>query len=829
MMSLNRSFRTTLRHLWHKRTFTALNVLGLAIGIASCWMIYRICSHEFAYDRDLPGVERTYRVITQLTRNGQQAYNGGVAAPLYQGVRQELTGWEQVVPVFQQWINTVQVQRADGQWFSEDDPQGVAMVDQSYFELVPYRWLQGNPETALNAPDQVVLTESQAKAYFPDLPLEAIIDQQIIYESGDTTYRRVSGIVMDLDGPTEFTDRQFLSLQDQVYGANIWTNTNGSDKLYIRLRAGAEAGAFLAQIDALDRRQWNAFEQERGSDLPKTKSYELMPLRESHFATQISDRSAPPKISKTVLYGLIGVGFFLLILACINYINMSVAQIPERAKEIGVRKTMGSGPGQLMGQFLFETLLTGTTATVLAMLLGRLGFWWLAELIPAGVTPGDDAGMFLLFALGIIVVITLLAGLYPAWLITRVKTIEVFRGSFSGNTGKNKLGLQRMLILFQFTMAATFISSTIIVGAQLRHTMKSELGFDKEAVVLVEVPFKYLYNNPAYENRQFTLLEELRNQPGVSQVSLGTPPLSSGYSSSPFAHVPVNGESLHGSAVEPPEVIMYKKTIDTTYLGLYDMALVAGRNIRPSDTLNEFIINETAVSALGFADPQEAVGKLMHQRGQQAFPIVGVVRDFHSQDFYTPITPMALMAGNHGRSIFSIKLDGNNPAGWQAAMEAVRQQWNQFYPADAYTMRFYDQTLEALYTQERKMARLINLATGITILISCLGLFGLAALATYRKTKEIGIRKVLGASVAGIVAMLSRDFVKLVLLASLIAAPIAWWAMNKWLEDFVYRIEIQWWMFALAGFSAVIIALATVSWQAVRAALANPVDSLRDE
>lgn len=825
-MQIKTHFRTTLRHLWRKRVFTGLNILGLAIGISACWMIYRIGSHEFAYDRNLPGLERTYKVITQTMRNDQEYRMAGVAAPLYQGIRQELTGWEQVVPVFNQWINTVTVKRPDGQVYTKDELLVITAVDQTYFELVPHQWIHGSPAMALNAPEKVVLTKSRAEEYFPGIDLEQILEQQIQYISWqDTVLRTVSGIVMDYGEPSEFsTAKEFCAIRDEVYPLNVWTNTNATDQLYVKLKENTDADAFLAQVDALDRRHWAAFEVERGLELPKNKSYELLPLKESHFSTHVADLVTRAKMSKSVLFGLIGIGLFLLVLACINYVNMSIAQIPERAKEIGVRKAMGSSPTRLMGQFLFETLMTGLLAIVLALIIGRVGFWWLQDLIPAGVDPSGNLGAFMIFALTTILIITLLAGLYPGWLSTKVKTVEVFKNSFSGNPGKNRMGLQKILILFQFTIAIVFISSTIIVGAQLRHTLKSELGFDKETVVLIDIPFKYWNNNPAYENKKFTLLEELRKQPGIRQISLATPPLSRGASSSPFSRMDSDDTG------EPREAIMYRKTIDTTYLSLYDMTLIAGRNIRPSDTLNEFIINETAARSLGFADPQEAIGQLIGPRGgRQKFPVAGVVQDFHTQDFYTPITSLALMTGDVGRNTFNIKLDGSNPAGWQATLESIRQHWNQFYPAEAYNVKFYDETIEAMYAQERKTARLINLSTGITILISCLGLFGLAALSAYRKTKEIGIRKVLGASVAGIVGMLSKDFVKLVLLASVIASPIAWWAMNKWLEDFIYRIEIQWWMFALAGISAVVIALVTVSWQAVRAALANPVNSLRDE
>ncbi|WP_090974380.1 FtsX-like permease family protein [Parapedobacter composti] len=533
----------------------------------------------------------------------------------------------------------------------------------------------------------------------------------------------------------------------------------------------------------------------------------------------MSDSANVSKTSKPVLYGLIGIGAFLLILACINYINMSVAQIPQRGKEIGVRKTLGGGSPQLIGQFLSETLLTALIASVLAFCLGRLAFWLLDDIIPAGVTAADNIFLFLGFMLGLVLLTTLLAGLYPSWLITKVKTVDVFKNFFV-SPSVHRFSLQKILIVFQFTIALIFIICTIIVGAQLRHTMKADMGFDKDATVLVNVPWKYL-SDPRYQDKQFTLLNELRNLPGVDQVAMGTAPLSSGYSSSPFGYTP-QGEA-------PVEIISFKKTIDTAYLALYRMELLAGRNIRASDTTSEYIVNETAARAFGFTTPEEALGQFIGQRGNSKHPVVGVVKDFHTQDFYTPITPTVLSTYKGDLSSFNIKLDGHDPARWQATLKRIGEKWAQFYPADTYQYRFYDEMLEAMYKQERQIGKLINLATAITILISCLGLFGLATLTAFQRTKEIGIRKVLGATVSGIVGLLSKDFVKLVLIAVVIASPVAWWAMNKWLEDFAYRIDIQWWMFTAAGLVAAVIALLTVSGQAIRAAVANPVESLRNE
>lgn len=817
-------FKSTFRYLWRNRLFTTLNILGLAIGISACWVIYRIIDYEFSYDAQLPNSERIYRVISAFNKEGKESKMGGVSAPLYQGIADEVAGVERVVPIFGQWINSAEIRRENQSIFIKESPDNIAATTAAYFQMLPYTWLAGDSHTALDAPESVVLTESRANVYFPDSEPADMLHQTITYYGRDTVTRTVTGIVADYYTPSEFTTLEFFALPKTTYESYTWTNTNGSDRLYLQFDDGVELAAKLREINALDERHWNAFEEERKSEgnthVPKrSRSYELLPIREVHFATEVAEYGVS-KTSKTVMYGLIAIGIFLLILASINYINMSVAQIPQRSKEIGVRKTLGGGTWQLISQFLSETLLTALVASVLAFGFGRLSFWFLDDIIPLGVTPVEDIYVLVGFMLGLVVLITLLAGLYPAWLITKIKTVDVFKSFFISNAPKYRLSLQKVLIVFQFTIALVLIISTIIVGAQLRHTLKADMGFDKEATVLMNVPWKYL-SDPQYEGKQFALLSVLQNVPGIEQVAMGTAPMSSGYASSPFGYT--------SEGKEPIEIVGYKKTIDTAYLRFYRMELLAGRNIRHSDTIAEFIINEAAAKAFGFDSPSEAVGQFIGQRGNSKHPIAGVVKDFHTQDFYTPITPTILSAQVSNQSTFNIKLDSHDPSRWQATLAAIGEKWALFYPADTYHYQFYDETLEAMYKQERQIGKLINLATVITIFISCLGLFGLATLTAYQRTKEIGIRKVLGATVSGIVTMLSTDFVKLVFIAMLIASPISWWAMSYWLEDFAYRIAIQWWMFAAAGLIAVVIALLTVSWQAIRTAVANPVESLRDE
>jgi ABC-type antimicrobial peptide transport system permease subunit len=345
------------------------------------------------------------------------------------------------------------------------------------------------------------------------------------------------------------------------------------------------------------------------------------------------------------------------------------------------------------------------------------------------------------------------------------------------------------------------------------------MGFNKDAVVVADIPWKYKINK-LYKDKQLALMNELKTIPGIRNISLGSAPLQSAYNSSPYKY--------SEAGKKPVSRQLFNKWVDTNYINLYEMKLLAGRNLFPSDTTSELVLNEAAMTAYGFTSPQEAVGKMLKQ-GNRLVPIVGVIRDFHLQNFYTRIEPAALMCNKANLSTFNIKLYKDHPEQWQSVLQAVENKWNGFYPSGSFTYSFYDDTIRQLYKEERNLSKLINLATAVAIFISCLGLLGLATLTAFQRTKEIGIRKVLGSSVFGIVQTLCRQYVWLVLIAFIIATPVAWWTMHKWLEKFVYRVEVQWWMFALSGLIAIAIALLTVSFQAIKAAMVNPVKSLRTE
>ena len=812
--------KLAFRQLWRNRLFTALNVLGLSIGLAACWMIFQLVSYEFSFDADQPNRDRIYKVVSDFTFDGKENGNAGAPKPLAEAIREQIGGVETVVGLYDQWIVSLQVPQPSGEPLTFSDIDKVQATKTDYFKLIPYQWLAGSPAKVLAEPYEAVLTLSRAEKYFPGLTPEQMLGKTILYR--DTLGVKVTGVVADLSRSTSFTGKEFLSLStfqqgDEARGfIENWGGVNSSDQIFLLLSAKTDVAKLNKNINALSLK--NSEEQMKQWGGNFTRKHSLIPLSEVHFAPNYAGRTRT--VNKNVLLALMGLAAFLLALAVINYVNLTTAQIPQRAREIGIRKTLGSSRRRLIGQFLGETFLVTSLACGLAFLWTVTFRSSLSDLFPEGLDLYPNIGQTLAFMATLMIGVSILAGWYPSLLITRFQPTQVLRGQVSVKFGRNNFSLRRSLIVFQFVIAQAFVIGAIIMNQQLRFTMEKDLGFDREAVLTFEIPYKLLQSE-AYGEKQFALKEELKRLPEVAAVSLGDPPFNQNYSS---------GSIIYKGAKKEVERNVYRKYVDTDLLDTYNMQLLAGRNLLPSDTVREYVINETAVREFGFKNPQEAIGKFVsEQNNHLSIPIVGVVKDFHTATFSQKIDPLALMTQKDQTGSFNVKLASQKPADWQTAIQKMETLWKSTYPDAPFEYKFYDDMISQYYKSERRMAKIVNLSTGIAILISCLGLFGLATLTAFQRTKEIGVRKVLGASIAGIVAMLSKDFVLLVLIALVIASPIAWYFMNQWLADFAYHVDISWWVFALAGVTALAIALLTVGYQAVKAALMNPVESLRSE
>lgn len=809
------------RQLWRNRLFTLLNVIGLSIGLSACWIIYRLVAFDLGFDTQNPNRDQIVRIVSRFVFDGKESGNPGTPQPMADAIRGHIAGVDRVVPVRGRQTERVLVPQRTGKpllFTKADQDISPVLVDTNYFRMIPYQWLAGQPAQALTRPNQVVLTQQMAAHYFPQLTPDQVLGHTVIY--WDTLRAQVAGVVATLPYRSDFIGQEFISLASDTkrYDPVEWTNTNGSVQLYLMLNPRANRSQVLAQINQLST-QRSAKALERWGSFKRWHLFQ--PLADLHFGTDYRD--AGRRANKTVLYGLISLAGFILILAIINYVNLSSAQVPQRAREIGIRKTLGSRRRTIVFQFLGETAVITLLAFGLAGGLAVLFFGTFRELIPVGIDVQVDWWGLGLFLVGLLVGVVLLAGIYPGWLIARFQPAAVLRGQtgLSLTEGTNRLTLRKSLIVFQFFVAQVFIVGTLIVNQQLRYALQADMGFVRDAVLTASVPWRSV--NGPNPTQRVALKQELLKLPGVAAVSLGNQPASNSYSSNAHQRLGLK---------QPIEISLYRKYVDVDYLPLYELPLLAGRNLHPSDTTREYVLNETAAKAFGFASPQAAIGALLKENGGEAnrtVPIVGVIRDFHTRSFRDPIVPVALMTNRDNLDGFNIRLASGQSADWPQVIANISRVWTQFYPDAPFEYKFYDQTLADFYQQELQLAKIVNLATAIAILISCLGLFGLATLTAHQRTKEIGIRKVLGASVASVVTLLSRDFLILVLVAIVLASPLAWWLVHQYLAQFAYKVNLSSLAFVGAALLSISIAILTVSVQSIRAALANPVTSLRSE
>jgi ABC-type antimicrobial peptide transport system permease subunit len=601
----------------------------------------------------------------------------------------------------------------------------------------------------------------------------------------------------------------------------------GSDiNVYVKLSPGTTQAEAEKQLPAFFKRHNVFHDGEKGT-------FSLQPLADIHFNGDYNDEYGR-RAHKPTLYALAGIALFILVIAAINFINLSTAQSILRAKEVGLRKVLGSSRSGLIRQFLVETGIIVLSAMTLALLLANPTINALHGFIPEGVRLHIGDSNTWLFAGAAILITSLLAGWYPARAISSFLPVVSLRGHGIQQLN-SKSYLRKGLIVFQFTVSLVFIMGTIVVGRQIHYMLNTDLGFKKDAIVTVDLP----WNQP--NNRKTALATEVSALAGVRQVSISSgSPESEGHGGT---YIEYNGKidtKIDAGLIQ----------IDTNYLSLYELPLVAGRDFTITDTARRrgkfdtanakpgqepfraFILNETATKALGFAHPADAVGqKISSGFGGILGPVVGVVRDFHSQNLHEKIKPFFLTAQQNAGSTLSIRLSSATlPAAQvRALMKEVADDFKKVYPESVFQSRFFDESLQRLYLREQQTAEIMNIAMGIAIFISCMGLFGLAAFTANQRTREIGIRKVLGATTPQLVSMLSRQFIVLVAVSTLIAAPVAGLGMHQWLQDFAYRTSMPWWIYVTAGAAAIGIALLTISFQAIRAATANPTRSLRSE
>lgn len=809
--------RNMLRHKAH----SLINVVGLTIGIASCLAIFLLTRFELSYDTFHPNKDRIYRVVANVSFDKKPQKFGFLLAPLPITLQRELTGVRHVAAFYNYKAKVIIPQReSKGSAVvaskSYDVPdQGTAspliLTDSQYFGMFHYDWLAGNAATSLTQPHSVVLTAEEMVKYFGPITPDAALGRTVIY--ADSLYMTVRGIVKDLPVNSDLIFKDFLSLST-IPGSFLkksgylteWGAWFGRAQSFVELAPGVAPQTIERQFPAILHKYWFR-------DPGDSAALALQPLRDLHFDAEYRDNYTR-KAHLPTLYGLMGIVGFILLLAAINFINLSTAQSLQRTKEVGIRKVLGSRAKDIAVQFLGETLFVTILAVVLSVAITPVVISALHDYFPSGVRLEASWPVMIFLAL-ITLCTALLAGWYPARVISRLLPALSLKGHAAGTTTPNRF-LHRVLIVFQFTISVTFILCTVIVTRQLHYMLNADLGFSTDAIIT----FRQADADPA--DRTIAFADKLRALPEIALVTR--------HIETPMGNFH-DGTMLNYKSARGDEHIDASFDLaDTNYLRLFGLRLVAGRNLFAADTIRELLVNETAARQMGYSRPADALGHVVTTGiSGEGGPIVGIIKDFHSQDLHEAISPFFIGSQRSWETAVSIRLagDARNPEAIQVLLGKVEKIWHEVYPTETFKYAFFDESIAALYAKERHISGLLGLAMGIAILISCMGLLGLATFAAQQRSKEMSIRRVLGASAGRIVAMLTGNFLWPVGLAFVIAVPVAWYFMHNWLQGFVYRTTVPWWIVAACGGAAVVIALLTVGYQAVRTATANPAQRLR--
>jgi len=808
------NFRFTLRHLGKQKLNTALHIVGLTLGMSVCLLIGLFLKYELSFDTWHKKADRIYRINSVWTSNGKESYSFSTPIPVSLALRKEVPGLETVAAVHPTWNAIVEI--SPEKRFSENR---VLFAEPEFLDVFDMEIVKGNGRDALNKPGHALLSESQVLKYFGN---EDPIGRTFKLNAKKTF--TVAGVYRDLPSNTHLPASILLAFSRKVdyldADPETWTNVQGTST-FVVVKEGFKISSLETALKSMADKNINS-----GPDMPASfrNDFAVQPLKQIHTDTKWQGGGPwTQAVNPMWLWFFASIGLAVLFLACINFINLSTAQALTRAKEVGVRKTMGAGRGQLVNHFMSEAWLLAFFSGLLSILVVKLTLPAINQLADKQISFELFKQPLLIAALILGIIITgFLAGIYPAWIISRFQPVETLKGTYSKG-GKKSALLRKGLVIAQFTISVSLLIALTLISQQVNYMRNANLGFNKENIINVQ-----LRDSKAAP----ILARGLSTIPELSGFSFATAtPLNSGHWGTIMSLT--NGDDPNRQSLT---LIM----ADDNYANLYGLKLLAGRLSATSDTLyrsetlpkenriEKVTVNKKLLDVLGLGKPEQALGKRFWMgMGNGNAEIVGVVSDFNTASLHHAIEPTLLMTFPEVYNQVGIKIKAGVDVG--KTIKSIGAAWKTAYPDGIFEYKFLDEQIEAYYKAEERLFHLFEIFAGMAMLISCLGLWGLASFASQQRLKEIGIRKVLGASVSNITTLLSKDFLRLVLISILIATPITWWSMNKWLEDFAYRINIGWWVFVLVGAVALLIALLTVSFQAIKAAISNPVKSLRTE
>jgi len=803
---LKNYLKVALRNLWKNKAFSAINILGLASGLAVCLLIVLYVVDEMSYDKYNVNADRIYRLDADIYFNNTSAIFAVAPDPLALTLKREYPVVQEMTRVNYQ--KDILIKKGN-----ENVPdQHCAYADSTFFKVFTIPMIEGNPSTALKEPNSIVIDETTAKKYFNT---KDVVGKTLYVDNNANC--KITGVIKDIPRQSHF---HYHFIRPRGKDNDSWLGNNTFN--YILLKPGVSRAEMQKDVDAtINKYVGKDLEQQLHSSLKDLQSkgnhfiYHMTPLTDIHLhSNKQYEVEANGDVTYVYIFSVIAI--FILLIACVNFMNLSTARSANRAKEVGIRKVVGSLRTGLIAQFLTESVLLSFLSLALAILIAALLLPLFNQLANKHMSVATLFSTWLFpVMLGLVSVVGCIAGSYPAFYLSSFQPIQVFKGKVA--KGFRNSWLRSSLVVFQFSISIILIIGTIVIYNQINYIRAKKIGFNRDQVLIVH----NIYN---LNNNRKLFRDQLLNMPGIVSATEGDMPTRNSFDNEGWFRDP--GFDANRA------VVLNNFYVDEHYIPTLGMEIKEGRNFSKdfSTDSSGVILNEAAVKVLGFKDPfKETLYRPdFHNDGTitpAPFHVVGVVKDFNFKSLHQTVAPLIIQFGDNYSSV-AIRVNTKN---LNSVINSIQSKWNAMAPGQPFNYTFMDDDFNNIYTTEQQTGKLFITFAVFAIFIGCLGLFGLVTYAAEQRTKEIGIRKVLGASVGGIVAMLSKDFARLVLIASVIAFPVAWWTMHTWLESFAYRTNISWWIFVIAAFAAVLVAMITVSLQAIKAAIANPVKSLRAE
>jgi ABC-type antimicrobial peptide transport system permease subunit len=793
---LRNYLKIALRNLERNKAYTLINVICLALGITCAILIFTLVKYHLSFDTFHSEKHRVHRITFELHQDGISR-EPNVPQPIGKAFRDDYAFAEKVAMVYSNSDKLVSIPSSeDNKKFKEN----IAFAEREFFDILNFPLIQGDKNTILTEPNTAIVTERIAEKYFGDQnPINQVIRVDNKWDF------RITGILKDLPINTDRRDEIYLSysnLKDHNswLAGDSWKGVAGGMHCFVLLKPNVSPADVNKAFPELSEKYYD----ERDA---KVYQFKLQPLWDMHFNPDLEGY-----VAKKNLWALSLIGLFLIITASVNFINLATAHALRRSKEIGVRKVLGSRRHQLFWHFMAETSLITLLALVLAFSLAQLALPYVNQLFDIRLEINVFQDVYLLVFLPILVLfVSLFSGFYPGLILAGFQPVLALKGALS-QKHIGGFSMRRALVVTQFAIAQLLIIGTLVIANQMRYSTQADMGFRKDAIVMVPVPERE-------KSKISTLNSEISQIAGVEKVSF----CSNAPASPDWANVTVRFDSR----TENEDFDISVKAGNDQYVSTFDLQLIAGRNLYSSDTVREFLLNEAAVKKLGVPSPQDVIGKRIQiGLNNSEGTIVGVVKDFHNKSFHESIDPLCITTSNNWYFNCAVKI---NPASLSRSLRVIEMIWKKTFPDQVYEYDFLDEQIAQFYEFDNMILRLIQAFAGIAILICCLGLYGLVSFMVVQKTKEVGVRKVLGASVKNIAWLFGKEFIRLLLIAFVIAAPFAWWVMNNWLQTFAYRIQIGAGIFILAMLITFTVAVIAVGYKSILAALMNPVNSLRSE